>query len=78
LCSLCLWSQTDPPVVEGMAGPLRTLMIAGLGMTIVDSYDTEMLAETAARLKRWEFMLVIAPLRVPGGTGSPVNPIAMF
>ena len=70
--------QTDPPVVEGMAGPLHTLMIAGLGMTIVDNYDTEALAETAARLNRWEFMLVIAPLRVPGGTGSPVNPIAVF
>ena len=23
-------------------------------------------------------MLVIAPLRVPGGTGSPANPLAMF
>jgi kynurenine formamidase len=70
--------QTDPPVVEGMAGPLHTLLIAGLGMTIVDNFDTEALAETAARLKRWEFMFVIAPLRVPGGTGSPVNPLAIF
>ncbi|MCY4660629.1 MAG: hypothetical protein OXF93_12570 [Acidobacteria bacterium] len=35
-------------------------------------------AETAARLGRWDFLLVIAPLRVPGGTGSPVNPIAVF
>ena len=32
----------------------------------------------AAEEKRWEFMLVVAPLRVPGGTGSPVNPIAIF
>ena len=62
--------QTDPPVVEGMAGPLHTLLIAGLGMTIIDNFDTEALAETAARLNRWEFMLVIAPLPVPGGTGS--------
>jgi kynurenine formamidase len=70
--------QTTPPLVEGLAGPLHTLFITGLGMTIIDNFDTEALAETAARLKRWEFMLVIAPLRVPGGTGSPVNPIAMF
>ena len=27
---------------------------------------------------RWEFLLVVAPLRIPGGTGSPVNPIAVF
>jgi kynurenine formamidase len=70
--------QTTPPLVEGMAGPLHTLFITGLGMTIIDNFDTEALAETAARLKRWEFMLMIAPLRVPGGTGSPVNPLAVF
>ncbi|PYR88839.1 MAG: cyclase, partial [Acidobacteria bacterium] len=38
----------------------------------------EALAEMCARLRRWEFMLVVAPLRVPNGTGSPVNPIAIF
>ena len=38
----------------------------------------EAAAETAARLNQWDFMLVIAPLRVPGGTGSPVNPLAIF
>ena len=43
-----------------------------------DNLDLEAAAETAARLNRWEFMLVVAPLRVPGGTGSPVNPIAIF
>jgi len=26
---------------------------------------------------RWSFLCVIAPLRLPGGTGSPVNPIAV-
>jgi len=35
--------------------------------------DPEALAETCARLNRWEFMLVVAPLRVPTGTGSPVK-----
>ena len=27
---------------------------------------------------RWSFLCVIAPLRLHGGTGSPVNPIATF
>lgn len=27
--------------------------------------------------ERWQFLLV-APLRIAGGTGSPVNPIAVF
>ena len=32
----------------------------------------------AARQGRWEFMLVAAPLAVEGGTGSPLNPLAIF
>lgn len=27
---------------------------------------------------RWEFLLTVAPLRMVGGTGSPINPIATF
>ena len=27
---------------------------------------------------RWEFLVTAAPLSVPGGTGSPLNPIATF
>jgi len=27
---------------------------------------------------RWEFLFVAAPLRIPGGTGSPLNPLAVF
>ena len=38
----------------------------------------EALSEMAAAQERWEFMLTIAPLPIPNGTGSPVNPIAMF
>jgi kynurenine formamidase len=67
-----------PPVVEGQLTPLHTLFITGLGMPIIDDMDPEALAETCARLHRWQFMLVVAPLRVPGGTGGPVNPIAIF
>ena len=28
--------------------------------------------------QRWEFMFVAAPIRIPGGSGAPVNPIAIF
>ena len=27
---------------------------------------------------RWEFLFVVAPLQIGGGTGSPVNPIAIL
>ena len=36
------------------------------------------LAEAAATENRWEFMLTAGPIPVDGGTGSPLNPIAIF
>jgi len=36
------------------------------------------LSETAARLKRWEFLFVAGPIAAPGGTGSALNPLAIF
>jgi len=57
---------------------IHRFTIVARGMNLLDNLDLEAVAETSARLKRWEFMLVVAPARVPGGTGSPINPIAMF
>ena len=71
--------------VEGVTLPsggsypvIHRFAIVARGMNLLDNLDLEALAETAARLKRWEFMLIVAPPRVPGGTGSPINPIAIF
>jgi hypothetical protein len=33
---------------------------------------------TARKLKRYEFLMTFAPLPVEGGTGSPLNPLAIF
>ena len=68
-----------PDSVPGLGfNPIHRFAIVARGMNLLDNLDLEALAETAASLNRWEFMLVVAPLRVPGGTGSPVNPIAIF
>ena len=40
--------------------------------------DLEAVAETAAKLNRWELMLTIAPVPVTGGTGFPLNELAAF
>ena len=40
--------------------------------------DFDALAEMAATHNRWEFMLTIGLMPFPNGTGSPVNPIAIF
>ena len=70
--------DVTPSMVEGIALPIHTLMITGLGMNLLDNQDLEALGDTAARLNRWEFMLTIAPVPVTGGTGFPLNAIAMF
>jgi hypothetical protein len=54
------------------------IVLSAMGVYLLDGVVLDELAAAAARLKRWEFMLVVAPLRVPGSTGSPVNPLAMF
>ena len=68
-----------PDSVPGLGfNPIHRFAIVARGMNLLDNLDLDAAAETAASLNRWEFMLVVAPLRVPGGTGSPVNPIAIF
>lgn len=48
------------------------------GVALLDNALLEPLATACAEEGRSTFMLTIAPLRVPGGTGSPANPIALF
>jgi kynurenine formamidase len=64
--------------VPGFLLPIHRFAIVARGMNLFDNLDLEAVADTAAKLKRWEFMLVAAPTRVPNGTGSPINPIAVF
>ncbi len=71
-------SDAMPSHVEGLANPLHELVLVGLGMPILDNLDLDAVAQAAAARKRWTFMFVGAPLRVPGGTGSPLNPLAIF
>ena len=57
---------------------VHNFVLAILGIDILDRADFDALSEAAAARNRWEFMLAITPLPIPHGTGSPVNPIAMF
>ena len=57
--------------------PTQSTLVA-MGVGIFDNLDFERLAETSARLGRYEFLFTAAPLRIEGGMGSPLNPIATF
>ncbi len=58
--------------------PIHLVGIVAMGLWLIDNANLEELAAACERHQRWEFLLTIAPLRVTNGTGSPVNPIAVF
>ena len=68
------WGQAEGIPVN----PVHQALLVWLGAGIVENLDLEQLAETTRRLNRYEFMLTFAPIPVEGGTGSPVNPLAIF
>lgn len=70
--------EVVPSSVEGVACPIHTLQIAAMGMACADSLQFEELVQVCEEEKRWEFMVVLAPLWLPRGTGSLLNPIAIF
>jgi hypothetical protein len=58
--------------------PPTRVAIPYMGLPLLDNARLEALASACAEESRWEFLLVVAPLVIPGGTGSPVNPIALL
>ena len=56
----------------------HTLTLVAMGMQLLDNQNLEELAEACASRRRWEFQLIVAPLRLERGTASAVNPIAVF
>lgn len=70
--------ETVPSNVEGVPYPIHPLQMTAMGMCISDSLQLEDLAVACRDEGRWEFLVVGLPLRLPGATGSPWNPIAIF
>lgn len=64
--------------IPGVFIPIHTFTIVALGLNLLDNLALDELAAAAEKMKRWEFMLVVEPLRVQNGAGSPVNPVAVF
>lgn len=67
-----------PSGVEGFSHPLHQLALVAMGMPLFDNLDLDELAEEAAARGRSTFLFSAAPIRFPGGLGSPVNPIVVF
>ena len=69
-------SPTGLPPSIGI--PLHQLALVAMGVSIFDNLDFERAVEQARRLNRYEFLFTAAPLRIEKGTGSPLNPLAIF
>jgi len=67
-----------PPGADIGSLPLHDFALIMLGVHLFDNTNLEAVAEAAASRKRWDFLLTAAPLPVRNGTGSPMNPIAVF
>lgn len=66
------------PGWEGMPNPIHIAVLNWMGVGIVECLDLEQAVVTARELNRYEFLITFAPLPVEGGTGSPLNPLAIF
>jgi kynurenine formamidase len=71
-------SDTAPSSTEGVDFPIHVLAITAMGVHLLDYLQLEDLRTVCDETGRWEFMFVTSPLRIAGGTGSPVNPTAVF
>jgi kynurenine formamidase len=73
-----IWDMTDRrPNGYGTPFGVHSAIFAH-GLALIDSALLEPLAAVCAEERRNEFMVVVSPLKVVGGTGSPVNPLAVF
>ena len=66
------YEQIKPEVGHALL-PVHRLLLAEHGIHIIEVMNLSGLAAAGVR----EFLFVLAPLRIVGGTGSPVRPLAL-
>lgn len=71
-------SDVRPSPVPGVHSPIHILSLTALGVPLLDNLDLEALSVAANEEERHDFFFTVEPLNIPAGTGSPVNPLAVF
>ena len=67
-------NEFDVPAFQ----PLHQVVIPNMGLTVGELWDLDQLADKCRDRKRYEFLLVAAPLPITGAVGSPINPLAIL
>jgi kynurenine formamidase len=77
-CSVIIWDMMDAKP-NGYGVPYSThAALFNQGVALVDNALLGPIAGECRRHARTDFLVVVAPLILAGGTGSPVNPIAIL
>jgi kynurenine formamidase len=71
-------NDTAPSTTEDVGFPIHVLALNAMGVHLFDYLQLEEVARHCEEAGRWEFLFTAAPLRILGGTGSPINPTAVF
>jgi kynurenine formamidase len=58
--------------------PIHQIGIVAMGLHLIDNVRVSKLSARCAELGKWDFLFAMSPLRIPKGTGSPVNPVAVL
>jgi len=58
--------------------PIHQIGIVSIGLHLIDNMHLAPGLAACNVRERWEFLLCLNPLRIPKGTGCPINPIAVF
>lgn len=71
-------SDTLPAEAHDWPMPLHMCLLVGMGVHLLDNLHLGRLVAACAAAGRWEFLFTVSALHIGGGTGSPVNPVAVL
>jgi kynurenine formamidase len=58
--------------------PVHQIGIVAMGLPLIDNVALAALGDRCAAVERFDFLFTMSPLRIRGGTGCPVNPVAVL
>jgi hypothetical protein len=71
-------SDVLPGADPGWPIPIHLCAVVGMGIHLIATCASTCWPTPASSAAAGEFLFVVAPLQIGGGTGSPVNPIAVL
>lgn len=77
VCSDNYAIEVVPSEIPDVMLPVHLVLIRDMGMTLGEIFDFEALATDCHTDGTWEFLFCGPPLKITGGVGSPVNPLAV-